>query len=168
MRVPGLPIRECARGYNNCVHMRAQMSSIDVIKDTIWAFVFGSRNGHIWALSQLSLCTHNSDYLYYNYFSISVKFSSQNGPRFCVHHDSPSHLAESRYPRSVEDETRNAEWNGNRNPEWWGDFIQLQIQIKQKCQFEFVQQDTSEFKSNQNLNSTLYRETPRSRFWLVD
>jgi len=26
---------------------------------------------------------------------------------------------------SVEDETRNAEINGNRNPEWWGDFTQL-------------------------------------------
>jgi len=26
--------------------------------------------------------------------------------------------------RSVEDETRNAELNGNRNPEWWGDFSQ--------------------------------------------
>ena len=27
--------------------------------------------------------------------------------------------------RSVEDETRNVELNGNRNPEWWGDFSQL-------------------------------------------
>jgi len=27
--------------------------------------------------------------------------------------------------RSVEDETQNAELNGNRNPEWWGDFSQL-------------------------------------------
>jgi len=27
--------------------------------------------------------------------------------------------------RSVEDETRNAELNGSRNPEWWGDFSQL-------------------------------------------
>ena len=27
--------------------------------------------------------------------------------------------------RSVEDETRNADFNGNRNPEWWGDFSQL-------------------------------------------
>ena len=27
--------------------------------------------------------------------------------------------------RSVEDETRNAELNGNRNPECWGDFSQL-------------------------------------------
>ena len=27
--------------------------------------------------------------------------------------------------RSVEDETRNAELNDNRNPEWWGDSSQL-------------------------------------------
>ena len=27
--------------------------------------------------------------------------------------------------RSVEDETRNAEVNGNRNPEWWANFSQL-------------------------------------------
>ena len=46
--------------------------------------------------------------------------------------------------RSVEDETRNAELNGNQNPEWWGDLSQLQIQIKQKSQFE------------------LYREIPRN------
>jgi len=58
--------------------------------------------------------------------------------------------------RSVEDETRNAELNGNRNPEWWGDCSQLQLQIKQKSQSEFVPQDTSEFKFNQNLNPTLY------------
>ena len=61
----------------------------------------------------------------------------------------------------MEDETRNAELNGNRNPEWWGDSSQLQIQIKQKSQFEFVPQNTSEFKSNQNLNSNFYREIPR-------
>jgi len=54
--------------------------------------------------------------------------------------------------RSVKDETRNGEINANQNPEWWGNFSQLQIQIKQKSQFELVPQDTSEFKSNQNLN----------------
>jgi len=27
--------------------------------------------------------------------------------------------------RSLEDETRNAERNANRNPQWWGDFSQL-------------------------------------------
>jgi len=62
---------------------------------------------------------------------------------------------------SMEDKTRIAKLNGNQNPEWWGDFSQLHIQIKQKSQFEFVPRDTSEFKSNQNLNSTLYREIPR-------
>jgi len=31
----------------------------------------------------------------------------------------------------VEDEIE-TELNGNRNPEWWGDFGHLQIQIKQK------------------------------------
>ena len=40
--------------------------------------------------------------------------------------------------RSREDETRNAERSAYRNPEWWGDFSQVQIQIKQKSQFEFV------------------------------
>ena len=45
--------------------------------------------------------------------------------------------------RSVEDETRNAELNGNRNPECWGDFSQRQIQIQQKSHFEFVPRDTS-------------------------
>jgi len=58
----------------------------------------------------------------------------------------------------VEDDTRNAELNGNQNPEWWGDFSQLQFQIKPKSQFEFVPQ--AEFRFNQNLNSTLYHEMP--------
>jgi len=39
-RVPGLPIRDCARGCNNCVHTRAQMSAtICDRKDIFWAFV---------------------------------------------------------------------------------------------------------------------------------
>jgi len=67
----------------------------------------------------------------------------------------------------VEDETRHAAFNGNRNPEWWGDFSQLQIQIQQKSQFELVLRNTSEFKSSQNLNSTLYREIPRNLIFSI-
>jgi len=63
--------------------------------------------------------------------------------------------------RSVEDETRKAELNGNPNPECCGHFSLLQMQIQQKSHFEFVPRDTSEFKSNPKLNSTLYREIPR-------
>jgi len=39
-----------------------------------------------------------------------------------------------------------SERNAHRNPEWWGDFNQLKIPIKQKSQSEFVPRDTSEFK----------------------
>jgi len=60
--------------------------------------------------------------------------------------------------RSVEDETRNGERHANRNPEWWVDVSQLQIQMEQISRFEFVPRDTSEFKSNQNLSLTWYRE----------
>ena len=49
--------------------------------------------------------------------------------------------------RSMEDETRNA----NRNPEWWEDFSQLQIQIKPKSGFEFVPRNTEEFKFDQRM-----------------
>ena len=69
--------------------------------------------------------------------------------------------------RSLEDETRNGERNANRNPEWWGDSSQWQIQIKQKSQFEFVPRDTSETKSNQIPNSTLYREIPRNSIFSI-
>ena len=40
--------------------------------------------------------------------------------------------------RSVEDETRKAELNGNPNPECGGHFSLLQMQIQQKSHFEFV------------------------------
>ena len=64
--------------------------------------------------------------------------------------------------RSLEDETRNGQRKSNRNPEWWGDLSQEQTQFRQKSRFESVPRDTLEFKSNQNLNSTLYREIPRN------
>jgi len=38
---------------------------------------------------------------------------------------------------------------------------------KEKSQIDFVPRDTSEFKSNQNLNSTLYRETPRNLLFSI-
>jgi len=41
-----------------------------------------SRIGHIWAPSQLSLCTHNPAHSLYNYFSISEQFFPRMAPRF--------------------------------------------------------------------------------------
>ena len=51
-------------------------------EDTIGAFFFGSRNQHIFNLSQQSLCTHNSDFSLYNYFSIFVKKNFPTWPLF--------------------------------------------------------------------------------------
>ena len=59
-------------------------------KNTMWAFVFGSRNGRIWALTQLSLCTHNSDCSLETYFLIFVQFFPRMAPHFLCHHDSQS------------------------------------------------------------------------------
>jgi len=79
MRIPGLPIRDCTTGCNNRAQMCLQLSAINVTFEKIlWAFVFSFRNGYTWTLSQLSLCTHNSDRLMHNYISILVKFFSLN------------------------------------------------------------------------------------------
>jgi len=84
-RVPGLPIRNCAGISNNLVPRGTKVSAIDATVKIIFerlylvpglgtSFVFGSRTGYIWALSQLSLCTHNFDRSLTNYFPISVLF----------------------------------------------------------------------------------------------
>jgi len=45
--------------------------------------------------------------------------------------------------------------------------VNCKLKIKQKSQFDFVPRDTSEFKSNQNLNSTLYREILRNLIFSI-
>jgi len=51
----------------------------------------------------------------------------------------------------VEDETRNAELNGNRNPEWWGDFSQL-VKIE-KITSLGISRYKVEFRFGLDLNS---------------
>jgi len=45
--------------------------------------------------------------------------------------------------------------------------VNCKFKSQKKSQFEFVPQDTSEFKSNQNLISTLYREIPRNLIFSI-
>jgi len=59
--------------------------------------------------------------------------------------------------RSVEDETQNAELNGNRNPECWGDFSQL-VQIE-KIKYLGISQYKVELKFWLDLNSEVSRGT---------
>ena len=58
-------------------------------------------------------------------------------------HDDPAYLSRDT-ARSVEDETRNAELNCNRNSECWGDFSQL-VKI-QKIKFLGISQYTVELR----------------------
>jgi len=91
-RVPGLPIRDCVRGFNNRAQMCPQLSAIDVTEKTFFErlyLVSGMGTSSSWALSQLSLCNHNSDCLINNYFSIFVQFFPRMAPQFffiTIHH----------------------------------------------------------------------------------
>jgi len=84
-RVPGPPIRNCAR-YHQQFGAEGGTSERNKHdrKYNFWAFVFGFRIGHIWALSQMSLCTHNPDRSQTTYFSISVNFFPPNGASIFV------------------------------------------------------------------------------------
>ena len=76
-RVPGLPVRDYARGCNNRGQTWPKLSAIDVSEKTFFErlyLVSGMGTSSSWALSQLSLCTHNSDCSINNYFSIFVQF----------------------------------------------------------------------------------------------
>jgi len=93
----------------------------------------------------------NTDFILYSFTSTNM-----NMP----------HIWHMNTARSREDETRNANQNANRNPELWGDFIQLQIQIHLKSQFEFVLGGTEEFKLKPYPILDLYRAIPRNMGWL--
>jgi len=73
--------------------------------------------------------------------------------------------------RSVEDETRNAELNGNQNPECWGNFSQLQIQINKNLNLNLyreIPRNSNPIKISIRLCTVRYREIWFSRFWQVD
>ena len=62
--------------------MCAQLSAVVVTERNSLSVCINSRIGHIWALSQLSLCTHNPAHSRDNYFSISEQFFSRMAPQF--------------------------------------------------------------------------------------
>ena len=109
LRVPGLRIRDCTRDCNNCVHMRAQISAIDVTKKILFQrlyLVSGMSTFGPWVDCPYAPTTptiHNT--------TISrnlCNFFPRMAPHFFGHHDLPSNLAKSLYPRRVPFATRNA------------------------------------------------------------
>ena len=79
----------------------------------------------------------------------------------CMRHICIIHMYECmRYictARSVENETRNAELNGNRNPECWGDFSQL-VKIE-KIKYLGISRYKVELRFRLDLNSEVSRGT---------
>jgi len=98
-RVPGLPIRDCARGCNICVNTRAQMSAIDVTKKILFErlyLVSGIRTFAPWVNRPYAPTTPTVHSTTISRFPWN--FFPRMTPHFFGHHDSPSNLAESRYP----------------------------------------------------------------------
>jgi len=99
MRVPGLPIRDCARGWNNRGHTRPQISAINVTEKILFERLylvpgmgtFGPWVNCPYAPTTPTVYSTTISRFSCNYFPRMV-------PHFFGHHDSPSKLAESRYP----------------------------------------------------------------------
>ena len=100
VRVPGLPIRDYTRGCNNSVHTCAQMSAMDVTKKI--------RFERLYLISGMDTfgpwvnCPYAPTTLIVYLTIISrflCNFFPKMAPHLFDHHDSPSNLAESRYPR---------------------------------------------------------------------
>ena len=98
--VLGLPIRDCARGCNNCVHTRAQMSAMNVTKQVLFErlyLVSGMGTFGPWVNCPYAPTTQTVHSKIISRFLCN--FFPQMAPHIFGHHDSPSNLAESRYPR---------------------------------------------------------------------
>jgi len=97
-RVPGLPIRNCAGRSNNLVPRGTKVSAIDVTWKVFCERLYWFQDwAHLSSKSTVRVLPHPHCSLY-NYISISVQFFSDVAPHFLSAYDSPSNLAESRYP----------------------------------------------------------------------
>jgi len=82
-RVPGLPIRDCARGCNICVDMRAQMSAIDVTNKILFERLYLVSEIHTFApwvncpYAPTTLTVHSTTISRFPWI-----FFSPNGPSF--------------------------------------------------------------------------------------
>jgi len=98
-RVPWFPIRDCARGCNNCVHTRPLMSAIDVTKKLLFERLYlvpGMGTFGPWVNCPYAPTTPTVHSTIISRFTCN--FFTRAAPHCFGHHDSPSNLAESRYP----------------------------------------------------------------------
>jgi len=99
-RVPGLPIRDCARNNNNRAQMCPKLSATDVTEKTFFERLylfskigtFGSRVNCPYAPTTPTVHSTTISLFLWIFFPWMA-------PQFFCHHDSPSNLTESQYPR---------------------------------------------------------------------
>jgi len=94
VRVPGLPIRDCTRGYNNRGHTRSPMSAIDVTQETFFERLYlvpGMGTSGPWVNCPNAPTTPTVQSTTISW--IPCNFSPRMAPQFFCYHDSPSNLA---------------------------------------------------------------------------
>jgi len=100
MRVPGLPIRDCAESCDSSVQMCTTVNAIDVTENVFLErlyLVSGLGTFGPWVSCPYAPTTPT---VYTPTISrYHCKFFPRMAPQFFCHHDSPSNLAGSRYPR---------------------------------------------------------------------
>ena len=126
-----------------------------------------------------TLFTHNPDRSAYNYFSISVNFFPRMAPHFFGHHNSPSNLAKSRYPRLqmiviLRDLESPANCNALHHTATCRNVLQLtakrcntlrELESQAECNTHFSLQHTLQqtLSPQQTINPTHCCDTERSR-----
>ena len=98
MRVPGLPIRDCARGCNNCAQMCTQLSANVLTGKKFFARLYLVPGLRKIALCHSCPCAPTTPTIYCMTISrFLCNFFPRMAPHFFCPYDSPSNLAESRY-----------------------------------------------------------------------
>jgi len=96
LRVPGLPIRDCARGCNNCVHTRSQMCAIDMTEKILFERLYLVPGMSTFGPSVKCPCAPTTLTVHTTTISrFLCNVFPRMAPHFFGHHDSPSNLAES-------------------------------------------------------------------------
>jgi hypothetical protein len=90
-RVPGLPVRNCARVSNNLVPRGTKVNAIDVTTKTFFErlYLFPELSPSK-APSQLSVCPHTPTVHTTTISRFPCNFLPQTARQFCCQHDSPS------------------------------------------------------------------------------
>ena len=91
-RVPGLPVKNCARVSNNLVPRGTKVNAIDVTTKTFFERLYsGPGLTPIYALCNHALGAHTPT----SHYTTISRFSVHWAPAFFCQYDSPSNLAES-------------------------------------------------------------------------